>query len=321
MNKLVKTAGKIALGAGAAYLAFGEVVYETFVNPGVRDYLKKAGVFKNPEKDAFWEQCTLNHEDNDWFDAHPMADTVLFSYRLHKETYAKVFFNDNKTDKFAVVVHGYTDSAKTMTRWIRNYLDMGFNVVVPTMIGHGQDKSYYCSMGYYDRYVVMEWIDYIISLNKDARIVIHGVSMGAATTMMVTGEKIPENVLVAVEDCGYTSAWEEYCSQVEAMLPIPAGLAIAPINFVSKLRRNFDFKEASPIKAIVNSKTPTLFIHGEKDAFVPFYMMEPLYEACGAKDKEMLAIPDAIHAVATYYDNDLYWGKVKEFVGKYIPID
>ncbi len=320
MNKVVKTASKVAIGAGIAYFALGELAYETFVNPSVRDYLKKAGVFKNPEKDAFWEKCTLNHEDNDWYDAHPMAHTILYSQRMGRDTYAKVYFQDEETDKFAVVVHGYTDTPKTMTRWIRQYLDMGFNVIVPIMVGHGPDKSRYCSMGYYDRFIVLDWIDYAISLNKDAKIVIHGVSMGAATTMMVTGEVLPENVLVAVEDCGYTCCWDEYCSQVEAMLPIPPEIVVTPVNIISKLRGNFDFKEASPIKAIVHSKTPTLFIHGDKDPLVPYSMMEPLYEACGAEDKQMLTVPGALHAVATYQDNELYWNTVKEFVGKYIEI-
>lgn len=320
MKKLVKTAGKIALGAGVAYLAIGEIAYEAFVNIDVKNFIKRKGLFVNPEKQKFWDECTLKHEDDQWYDDHPMAHTVIWSGRMQRDSYAKVYFAEEKTNKWAMVVHGYTDTPKTMVRQIRQYLEWGFNVCVPILVGHGMDKGRYTSMSFYDRFIVLDWLDYVIELNPDAEIVIHGVSMGAATTMMVTGEKIPENVKVAVADCGYTSAWEEFCSQAEAMFHISGGPIVEAVNIVSRLRGNFPFREASPIKAIVHSKTPTLFIHGDKDTFVPYYMMEPLYEACGAQDKDMLTIEGALHAVSAYKDPEKYFGKVKEFVGKYIEI-
>ena len=48
-----------------------------------------------------------------------------------------------------------------------------------------------------------------------AQVVLHGVSMGAATVMMTTGEQLPENVRAAVEDCGYTDVWEEFYHPAE----------------------------------------------------------------------------------------------------------
>lgn len=41
-------------------------------------------------------------------------------------------------------------------------------------------------------------------------IVVHGVSMGAATVMCLSGDPLPYNVRCFVEDCGYTSAWDEF---------------------------------------------------------------------------------------------------------------
>ena len=46
------------------------------------------------------------------------------------------------------------------------------------------------------------------SKRPKAKIVLHGVSMGAATTMMTTGEDLPENVVLAIEDCGFTSVYD-----------------------------------------------------------------------------------------------------------------
>ena len=52
------------------------------------------------------------------------------------------------------------------------------------------------------------------------RIVIHGISMGAATTMMTAGEETPDAVKVFVEDCGYTSVWDVFSSELSLRLSL-----------------------------------------------------------------------------------------------------
>ena len=90
------------------------------------------------------------------------------------------------------------------------------------------------------------------------------------------------------------------------------------INFLSKhVHHNFDFKACSPIEAVARSKTPTFFIHGDADTFVPYSMMERLYEACTAP-KDKLTVPNAFHAVSSFMDNELYWNKTLEFLRNYI---
>ncbi len=318
MKKPLKVLAKAAIGAGAAYLAVGEVMYEGVLNIPLNHFIRRNGAFENADENDFWANNKLRQEADAWYDAKAAGDTVLASDRIKRNTFAKVYFADEKSDKWAIVIHGYSSSPRGMAHYAKVYFEHGFNVLMPHMIGHGSDKSSYTSMGYYDKLIILDWIDYIVGLNKDAKIVIHGVSMGAATTMMVTGENLPSNVVAAVEDCGFTSAYEEYASQVGPMFHLPAAPVLTAANIVSKARRNFDFKEAAPIKAIVHSKTPTLFIHGDADKFVPYEMMQPLYEACGAPDKDMLTIPGAFHTASAFFDNELYWNKVKEFIGKYI---
>ena len=47
-------------------------------------------------------------------------------------------------------------------------------------------------------------------VGEDAEIVLHGLSMGAATVLMVSGERLPEQVKAIIEDCGYTSVSVSY---------------------------------------------------------------------------------------------------------------
>ena len=41
-------------------------------------------------------------------------------------------------------------------------------------------------------------------------IVLHGISMGGATVLMVSGEELSDNVKAIVADCSYTSAYDEF---------------------------------------------------------------------------------------------------------------
>ena len=61
------------------------------------------------------------------------------------------------------------------------------------------------------------------------------------------------------------------------------------------------------------SKTPTLFIHGVSDDFVPATMMAELYEAARCP-KDFLWVPKAGHAESVSVDTKLYWDTVDGFV-------
>lgn len=55
-----------------------------------------------------------------------------------------------------------------------------------------------------------------------SKIVIFGVSMGGATTMMTSGLKMPKQVKAYVEDCGYTNVKDEIEHEAQALYHFPA---------------------------------------------------------------------------------------------------
>lgn len=316
MKKSLKAVSGVLLGTGAACVLAGEVLYEAFLNMGVNKRMRDAGLFYNEEEAKFWAESRIYAEGTKWFKS-VSPETVSLPSRIGRDIFANIIPADEKSSKWAVVIHGYTAGPASMSHYALQYHRRGFNVLLPHMLGHGPDKVKYCSMGYKDRLAVLDWINYIIGTDEEAKILLHGVSMGSATTMMVTGEDLPENVVCAVADCGYSSCWDEYAGQLKEMFGLPPFPLLYAANAVSKLRGNFDFKKCSPIEAVSRSKTPTLFIHGEDDAFVPYSMMQPLYESCSAPDKQTLSVPGAFHANSAFVDNELYWSAVDGFAGKY----
>ena len=55
----------------------------------------------------------------------------------------------------------------------------------------------------------------------------------------------------------------------------------------------------------------------DKDKFVPFYMLNKLYDACKAP-KDKLIVKEAGHAKSEKIATDIYWDKVINFINKYI---
>ena len=216
-----------------------------------------------------------------------------------------------------MLLHGYSSRPRTMARQGVVFNEMGYNVLLPYMRGHRKSEQNHCTMGYLDKDDIVDWINYIVSIDTDSQIVVMGCSMGGATTMLVTGEDLPENVKCAVEDCGYTNCYEEFKAQIGEILHLPAFPFLDAANTYSKLFHGWDFKKCTPVEAVARSKTPTLFIHGEKDTFVPYDMLAVNYDACAA-EKDILSIPDAEHAEACDVHPELYWPKVREFVAKYV---
>ena len=71
-------------------------------------------------------------------------------------------------------------------------------------------------MGWKDKDDIKQWIDVANNaFGGHTQMVITGISMGGATTMMTSGETLPQCVKCFVEDCGYTSVWDEFCGELK----------------------------------------------------------------------------------------------------------
>ena len=181
---------------------------------------------------------------------------------------------------------------------------------------HGDSEGAKIGMGWPERRDIAGWIKLILSWDPDARIILHGVSMGAATVLMASGETLPENVKAVIADCGYTSEWDEFIWEAET-LHIPWFPVLNAASLLSKLRDGYDFKQASALDQVKKSRIPTLFIHGSEDELVPYKMLGELYLAA-ACEKEKLTVEGAGHALSSSVDPELYWSTVERFIEKYI---
>lgn len=229
---------------------------------------------------------------------------------------ALLYQQDTATPKYAIVVHGYRASVKSVSYIAKRYFEAGYNVLLPYLRAHLGSDYDYSTMGWHERFDIIDWINYINSSTPNAKIVLHGVSMGAATVMMTTGEPLSKNVICAIEDCGYTSVYDAYKYKIPKMMNIPAFPSINIFRRAIKKRVGFDIKEASALEQVKKSNTPTLFIHGNDDTVVPVSMAHELYTNASC-EKELLVFKRANHEMSALLYPDKYWNKVWEFIEKY----
>ena len=168
-------------------------------------------------------------------------------------------------------------------------------------------------MGWTDRLDNMLWLDQIIAKDPDAKIVIHGQSMGAACALMMSGEKLPSQVCAIVSDCAYTDAYQMFAKQMKDWFGLPSFPLLDSMNLVLQLRGGYNLKHASALKAIKKTSLPVLIIHGDQDDMVPVDMAYQLYDAAGG-EKELLIIPGAGHAQAMDKDPQTYYETTFQFL-------
>lgn len=260
----------------------------------------------------------INHWLDSLKDNRLLKDTFIMAddgVKLH----AYYAYASKPTRKTAVIVHGYTDSAIRMFHigYLYNK-SLDYNIIVPDLRYTGLSEGDAIQMGWKDRLDVIDWIDLTPALFGDSiETVVHGISMGAATTMMTSGENLPGYIKCFVEDCGYTSVWEQFKKELDEQFGLPAFPLLYTASWICQIQNGWNFHEASAINQVKKCRKPMFFIHGDKDDFVPTYMVHEVYNA-KPEPKEIWIVPDTDHATSYKNYPDEYTKRVKEFTDKYI---
>ena len=227
-----------------------------------------------------------------------------------------VYIENPASHRFVLFFHGYSSKAVGYGSFLHKFYLEGFNVLAPDMRAHGSSDGTYTTMGYFERLDYLKWIDYILKQDPMAEIVLYGISMGAACAMFTCGEKLPPNVICCIEDCGFSSVWEELRHECASSLHIPAFPVLFFANVVSRVKLHFDMHKADTAAFLCRAEIPVMFIHGKKDAFVPFEMLQKNYDACRS-EKTMLVMENAAHGRCSSAEPVRYWKEVFEFIRKY----
>lgn len=241
----------------------------------------------------------------------PSEDWILESFdglKLH----AKKFSPAESSNRWAILVHGYGRDGTFAYDYAEEYLKRGWNVLIPDLRAAGESEGQFITMGVLESRDIVLWSEKISSDNPDAKIIIHGVSMGAATTLLTAAQE-PKNLCAVVEDCGFTSAYEMFTAQIEKLFGLPEYPVMPCANIVCKIKTGVKIFDAAPIEVVDKIKVPILFIHGDADKLIPLEMMERLFDKA-VVPKEKFIVEGAGHADAKSTNPDAYFDKIFKFL-------
>lgn len=292
----------------------------------IPSFMKKLQIFEDITKKCYGEQVQSDdikeHIKNgakayaDWLD-HVEIRTITRETSDGYKLVASVLPGEEDSHIWVLLLHGYTGWKEAMYPYTYYYSKLGCHAVVPDLRAQGKSEGDYIGMGWTDHFDCQLWIDYILSEDPDADIIIHGQSMGAATALMMSGEKdVSDHIRFIVSDSSYTDAYSMFGEKAWEWFHLPAFPIVDSACLVLKLRGGYDLKKASALEAVKKSHIPTLFIHGDQDAMISVEMSKKLYR-CASCEKKLLIIKGAGHAQAQAKDPNGFNGAIHDFIMTY----
>lgn len=310
-HRKLKIAGVIALVLVVALLGFaGNFLFDFALNPRAPYTMKMMQDSKDTKKGEQMDAEAV--EARAWFKENRESSSLTADDGT--ELAAWYFAAPESTHNYAICLHGYTDEPIGMARYAKRFHDPRHERTRTCRPRPRALRRRLCRHGWPERLDIVAWIGRIVQADPEARILVFGESMGAATAMDVAGESLPANVKCIIEDCGYTSVWDEFSLQLKDVFGLPSFPLLDVANLVCNVRAGYDFHKASSVEQLKHATVPMLFIHGDQDTFVPYDMLDQNYDACASKVKQKLTIHGATHAKSAQVDPELYWNTVDGFL-------
>lgn len=249
----------------------------------------------------------------EWLSKKPQEDVYITStdgLKLHA-----TYFPCEGSKRAVVCFHGYTsEGLNDFSSIAKFYMEHQYNLLIVDERSHGKSEGTYIGFGCLDRHDAKKWMEYAVDrIGEDCELILHGISMGAATVLMSTGLKLPTQVKGAISDCAFTSAWDVFSSVLKTMYHLPPFPLMNIADKMNRQKAGYGLDECNAKREVAKAQIPILFIHGDADTFVPCSMVYELYEACKAQ-KQLLIIEGASHAEAYYKDTVKYEDAVRKFV-------
>lgn len=224
------------------------------------------------------------------------------------------YYECKKGAPIEILFHGYRGTAeRDLCGAVYRCHHLGRNALIVDHRASGYSEGSVITFGVKESRDCLTWINYAISnIDKDAKIIITGISMGAATVLTAASMDLPGNVVGVLADCGYTSA-RDIIKKVMRDMKLPPDLLYPFVRLGAKLFGGFDPDESSPIESMKHCKLPVIFFHGDADDYVPCSMSEENYNACTSDHKRLVITPGAAHGICFSVDKEAYFEALREF--------
>lgn len=242
--------------------------------------------------------------------ALPYEDIYTASHDGHKLR-ARLYMKGEDLP-FVIQAHGYRSTPMLdFSGGGAMAMELNFNVIMIDQRAHGESGGRSISFGYLESRDLLAWIRYVAdNYGSERKIILQGISMGAASVLIASGYKLPPSVKGILADCPYSRA-KDIIKKVISSMGLPKNITYPFVRLGGFLFGGFDINLADPAEAVKRAKVPILIIHGEADNFVPCDMSREIAE-CNPSI-ELHTFPEAKHGLSFIQDNERYRAIAAEF--------
>ena len=290
----------------AFFAILGICFHITFYNP----IPHKEDPYDIPRDDQYGVHAERMHRMVDYLHSLPYEQISITSHDGLKLSARYYHRNDGAPVK--IEFHGYR-SAATRDFCGANELDVltGCNVLLVDQRSHGLSDGTVISFGIKERHDVVSWVNYIVDrFGDDVKILLSGVSMGAATVLMASNLDLPANVKGIIADCGFTSPAAIIKKVCKEDMHLPPAIVYPFVKLAAKWFGKFDLEEIGAVDAVKDTKIPLFLVHGTDDRYVPCSMAYEIKDAAG--EIAQLHIFEGSGHVLSYMDNTPRYQKLAQ---------
>ena len=212
-----------------------------------------------------------------------------------------------------ICFHGYRGTpARDFSGGTQIILREGHNALMIEERAQCTSEGHTITFGVEERFDCLAWVQYALArFGPDTRILLVGISMGAATVLMASELALPAQVVGIIADCPYTSPLA-IIRKVSGGMGLPPKLSGLLAIAAARVFGHFDLTAANAAEAVKHAKLPILLIHGEADPFVPCGMSREIRDASPAQIR-LHTFPGAGHGLSYLVDPARYEALIRDF--------
>ncbi|WP_413492390.1 alpha/beta hydrolase [Morganella psychrotolerans] len=266
---------------------------------------------------------SITNKDRDWYRLQ-QKELLTIPYESpggkRYELFADLIKNVSNQKKTLILLHGFSGKADNTGAWVKQFYELGFDILTPDLRGHGRNTELNRNFGLHDNEDLLKWINKIVTISPGHDIVLMGISMGAGTMLQtMSSDTILSNVKAAISDSSYRSTVESLIINIGLVLPF---LSYEDILAVKDVVNDLLFKDqlikledGLTIDKITHSSyIPLCSISGRYDPLVSPEVTQNIIDAHN-NPKDMVFICDnAIHQNSIATDNKKYRDFIHNFL-------
>lgn len=200
-----------------------------------------------------------------------------------------------------ILIHGLYQNRSMCLPFVGMYRNLGYNMLLIDQRGHGESGGGRTTWGLRETEDLSAWVKWAGRNTPSGKIGLHGVSLGAAMSLLYSGTEEGKRLSFVISDSSYGNLEQLAEEKLFTWLGDERALwslrAIYPF-FQGDLlfRYHKTTRDMDPLNAVTHSTVPTLFLHGTADTLVPYERAEELYEVSSSPSKKLYLFENVTHA-------------------------